>query len=330
MISFIVIGKNEGWRLTKCLQSIYDTIEYNGLKKSEIIYVDSKSSDDSIKRAKAFTTVNIFEITGECNAAIARNIGANEAAGDILFFTDGDMEINKDFLSKVIINSNLKYDYVTGHLDDYLYDYNDRFLGKNHRTYGKHLPKKLKWSRVCGGVFLIKKHLWDQMGGMRTKYKMNEDFDLSIRLKKEKNIAPARVPALIAKHHTVDSKNDRRMWNNLMQGYFLYKALLLRDHFFNKMARKRTLRANSTVILLLALILSFFIFLKAAIILALCYVVTYSLRATKHTKTTVAAKNKIGCFLKRLGYLVLHDIGFLLSFMLYYPSEIKLRYKVIP
>ena len=52
MISFIVIGRNEGWKLTKCFESIYDTINYNKLINYEIIYVDSASTDDSIDRQK--------------------------------------------------------------------------------------------------------------------------------------------------------------------------------------------------------------------------------------------------------------------------------------
>ena len=101
MISFIVIGRNEGWKLTKCFESIYDTINYNKLINYEIIYVDSASTDDSIDRAKNFNEVKIYIITGKFNAAIARNIGAKEAKGDVFFFIDGDMEILPDFLPLV-------------------------------------------------------------------------------------------------------------------------------------------------------------------------------------------------------------------------------------
>ena len=79
MISFIVIGKNEAKYLARCIQSIRKTIEYNKLKKYEIIYVDSNSTDDSIKRVLKFKYVKIFKITSKPNAAIARNIGARES-----------------------------------------------------------------------------------------------------------------------------------------------------------------------------------------------------------------------------------------------------------
>jgi len=40
MISFIVIGKNEGWKLTKCFESIFNTVAYNQVMNYELIYVD--------------------------------------------------------------------------------------------------------------------------------------------------------------------------------------------------------------------------------------------------------------------------------------------------
>ncbi len=89
--SFIVIGKNEGWKLSLCFQSILNCIEKNRIDNYEIIYVDSRSTDDSIERAKKIPNIKIFSIIGKCNAAIARNIGCKEAQVDILFFFDGDM-----------------------------------------------------------------------------------------------------------------------------------------------------------------------------------------------------------------------------------------------
>ena len=89
MISFIIIGRNEGWKLKKCILSVITTIQVNKLQKYDIIYVDSKSSDNSIEIAKEFKQVKVYKITGDTNAAIARNIGASEAKGEYFFFIDG-------------------------------------------------------------------------------------------------------------------------------------------------------------------------------------------------------------------------------------------------
>ena len=115
MISFIIIGKNEGWKITKCIESIFNTIALNNISNHEIIYVDSESIDDSIERVQFFDSVKIFQIRGDVNAAIARNIGAKEAKGDVLFFIDGDMEIIPGFLESVYINGKiLSRDFISG------------------------------------------------------------------------------------------------------------------------------------------------------------------------------------------------------------------------
>ena len=90
MISFTVIGRNEEKNLRRCFNSIYNTILYNQIKDQKVIYVDSKSTDRSIDIAKEFRSITIYCITGYCNAAIDRNIGAKESKGNIFFFIDGD------------------------------------------------------------------------------------------------------------------------------------------------------------------------------------------------------------------------------------------------
>ena len=87
MISFIVIGRNEGWRLEKCFKGIYNFVDEEKITDYEVIYVDSRSTDDSIELSKQYGNTKTILITGECNAAIARNIGAKEASGDFFFLS---------------------------------------------------------------------------------------------------------------------------------------------------------------------------------------------------------------------------------------------------
>ena len=97
MVSFIIIGKNEGWRLLKSVESVYNAIELNKLENAEVIYVDSKSSDGSLSKIKKYDRLKIVLIEGEANAAIARNIGFLEPTKQNLIFIDGDMEIKSAF-----------------------------------------------------------------------------------------------------------------------------------------------------------------------------------------------------------------------------------------
>ena len=329
MLSFIIIGRNEGWKLTKCLQSVFDSITFNNLIDAEVIYIDSKSTDNSIELAKAFKKVKVFLISGVCNAAIARNIGAQEAKGDILFFIDGDMEINKEFLPFAIENNQLKYDSVTGHLDDYLYDNDDIFLCVKNRTYKNEIPITEQKLKTNGGIFLIKKKVWTEISGLRTEFRINEDNDLTLRLLK-KGISTIRIPALITKHHTVDYSNDKRMWKDLSKLYHLYPGLLFRKHLFNLDAWKRTFRSNYTAFLFLLLCILLFININFfCIFLLLIFLPVFILRVIKNTNDSKVSKNKLIYFIEKLVCQFCNDLFFWVGFFFYYPKSKKMEYYAI-
>ena len=106
MISFIIIGKNEGWKLKACLDALSVVVCKDKIQDYEIIYVDSKSTDDSINVAKQYPKARVFLITGECNAGVGRNIGGKEAKGDILCFLDGDMELQTEVIPSLLDENN--------------------------------------------------------------------------------------------------------------------------------------------------------------------------------------------------------------------------------
>ena len=158
MVSFIIIGKNEGWKLTKSIDSIMHAIEVNKIEDSEIIYVDSKSTDGTLERIKEYNNVKTILIKGEANAAIARNVGFTESAKPNLIFIDGDMEIQADFLPLILDeNKNLKYEFCSGNWINYNYE---SFESK--RLLSKKLKKEMTSNQkefVTGGLFGIKKCL---------------------------------------------------------------------------------------------------------------------------------------------------------------------------
>ncbi len=240
MISFIVIGKNEGWKLSKCFQSVFNTILINQIKDYEVIYVDSNSTDDSVERGLKFEKVNIFKITGKCNAAIGRNIGAEEAKGDVLFFIDGDMEITPEFLPFVYNkNEDLKYNFVSGQFQNYYYDQNGGLLSKE---YHHKLNKDRDMNQTTtGGLFFIKREIWFEVNGMKNKYRRSQDIDFGLRLA-IKGIFLHRKKELLAYHHTIYYRDSKRMWNMLFCGDQLYRSILYRDHIFNKHIYKLLLR----------------------------------------------------------------------------------------
>ena len=76
-VSVVVIGRNEGPRLARCLESI-------GLSEEqvlEVIYVDSGSSDGSPALAETFGVRVHKVIADRPTAALGRNVGWRAAQG---------------------------------------------------------------------------------------------------------------------------------------------------------------------------------------------------------------------------------------------------------
>lgn len=251
MISFIIIGKNEGLRLEKCLQSIVSIVKQDKIVDYEIIYVDSRSTDNSIELAKQYGA-KAFLIRGECNAAIARNIGAKEAIGDILFFIDGDMELFSGFLPKVLTqDGRLEYPFISGIFNDIIHDMDWNYLHTSRR----HKLQEGDADSVettTGGLFLIEHSLWDKVGGMDTRFKRSQDYDLGLRLSQMGY--PLHRKAILLANHYMRQYTIR----NDYVGNVKYTALLLRKHWNNIDYLKIFIKQQyTTVLLLISIILSF-------------------------------------------------------------------------
>jgi glycosyltransferase involved in cell wall biosynthesis len=322
MISFIVIGKNEGLVLEKCFNSIVDSISKNHIHGAEIIFVDSNSEDDSVSIALNidFERVSVFEITGDCNAAIARNIGANNAKNNILFFIDGDMEVYSSFL-KFISLKGLQSKCITGHIIDYLYTHNWEFVKAKNRTFKKVIPEQKRILPYTGGIFVINKIHWQNVNGMRNKYKRSQDLDLFLRLR-HKGVQLEQMPSLIAKHHTIDYNDENRMWRDLISGKLLYEPLLLRDHIFSTQTWKRTLRGNYTAFFLILTLFTIAINFYSFFILFLGYCLMIVIRSTYKTlKMKASRQGALKYFISRFFYQFFRDLSFILGLFLFFPIE---------
>lgn len=97
-VAIVAIGRNEGERLRRCLESIADQV-------SIVIYVDSGSTDGSVTlaRAKGARVVEL-DLKRPFTAARARNAGFDALGTDRLGigfvqFVDGDCEVEPGWLS---------------------------------------------------------------------------------------------------------------------------------------------------------------------------------------------------------------------------------------
>jgi len=98
-IGIVAIGRNEGPRLQRCLQSIQG-------KAAGVVYVDSGSTDPSVTFAKQYGAEVIeLDTNRPFSAARARNEGFNRLLAihpelQFVQFVDGDCEIIEGWLDK--------------------------------------------------------------------------------------------------------------------------------------------------------------------------------------------------------------------------------------
>ncbi|MBQ2645390.1 glycosyltransferase family 2 protein [bacterium] len=71
----------------------------------EIIVVDNKSTDNTVKKIKDFMTqdskISLIELEKNYKQGIARNIGVEKAQGEYIMFVDGDDKVSPDFIEKM-------------------------------------------------------------------------------------------------------------------------------------------------------------------------------------------------------------------------------------
>ena len=232
-VSFIAIGRNQARTLRPCLESVFRAARQAGLESFEVIFVDSGSSDESVSLVRSLfgASVLIVSLTGAMNAGIARNVGANTATGKVLFFIDGDMEVDTGFLREALDPSHaLVHPVVTGQLPEKLYDPSGRLLGDapdRYRIRTRHHRPEL------GGVFLIDQALFRRIGGFAPELRSNEDLDLGLRLARA-GVLTLALPCPIAIHHTVEYLEWARLLPMIRNGSLLYPGALFRRHVTNR------------------------------------------------------------------------------------------------
>jgi glycosyltransferase involved in cell wall biosynthesis len=97
LISVIIPVYNGAQTLQLCLEAVF----HSDCARYEVIVADDGSTDDSVAIARRFPCT---VITAPCHrgAAAARNRAAAQAKGEILFFTDADVMIRPDTLTRVM------------------------------------------------------------------------------------------------------------------------------------------------------------------------------------------------------------------------------------
>ena len=175
-ISIIIPTLNEEGYIENCLKSI----KRQSYKNYEIIVVDGGSKDNTVKIAKKYADKVLTD--RRKGPAIARNVGAKHAKGEILIFSDADVIFPKGSLRKIkkefkgLGGAVCKLDF---------YDARKRYcILLDIFSFFVKISHKLGIGMTNGSLFVYRKNLFEKMGGFNEKLLTCEDQDLAIRIGK--------------------------------------------------------------------------------------------------------------------------------------------------
>jgi glycosyltransferase involved in cell wall biosynthesis len=179
-ISVIIPAFNEEKFLGNCLLSLKE----QDFKDFEIIVVDNNSTDKTVEIAKKFGVILVSEKNQ--GVAFARNKGAKIAKGKILVFTDADTILPKNWLSRIkeefekdkeLIAFGGSCQFYSGPISARLAS---KFLLKPFLFLDKFFSGGFN---LMGCNMAMKREAFLKVGGFNEKLKLNEDVEISYRLR---------------------------------------------------------------------------------------------------------------------------------------------------
>ncbi|KIC26754.1 glycosyltransferase [Leisingera sp. ANG-M6] len=176
-IAAVVIGRNEGERLIRCLQSLRGQVQ-------QLIYVDSGSTDGSAAAARDMgAEVVALDLSQPFTAARARNAGLAvlETGIEFVQFVDGDCEVNPDWIATAadFMQANPKAAVACGRR-------RERFpeMSVYNRLCDAEWDTPVGEAKACGGDALMRVAAVYTAGGYRDGLIAGEEPELCLRLRR--------------------------------------------------------------------------------------------------------------------------------------------------
>jgi GT2 family glycosyltransferase len=213
-VGIVIIGRNEGERLLRCLESIRGRAE-------AVVYVDSGSTDGSVAAARG-TGVDVVELDRDqpFTAARARNAGfarLRERAPEVMWvqFVDGDCRVAEGWLEAAV--STLASDPTLAVV-----------CGRRRETNpGASVYNRLcdmEWdtpvgpARSCGGDAMMRAEAFERAGGFNPAVIAGEEPELCIRLRAA-GWGIRRIDGEMTRHDAAMTRFSQWWRRNVRTGY---------------------------------------------------------------------------------------------------------------
>ncbi len=183
-VSLVVIGRNEEHFIRSTLASALAAAAQAG--PSEVLYVDSASTDRTVDRARAFP-IRIFQLKPEwtLTPAAGRYTGFRHACGEFVFFIDGDTQVEGAWLVSAVefLKTHPEYGAVAGVLNEAWVDADGNRIGGRDNIFGQDLNAKVWAASSLGGIALYRRSALEQAGNFNPFIPAGEEREVAIRMR---------------------------------------------------------------------------------------------------------------------------------------------------
>lgn len=212
-VSVIIPVHNAARFIGACLESLKEQT----FKDYEVIVVDDASTDETVEIASKYAKV-IKSLKNQGEGAV-RNIGAREASGEILAFTDADVILPKDWLERLVNNFKMRNVSCVGggYSGSVGNSFMEKFAYLELKYRRKELPEFVK--TLVSNNFACLKSIFFECGGFPQEYKC-EDLRLSFLIGR-------KYPILWDKNNGVFHHFKTKLTDYLKQQYFFGRDTVL-------------------------------------------------------------------------------------------------------
>jgi len=197
-------------------------------KPMEVIVVDDGSTDKTAARVTSFPNVR-YLYQENAGPASARNRGAKEAKGDIIFFTDSDCIPHSDWIEKSIVHFNRAEVGVVSGTYDLIEGSNLLATCIHQEIMYRHQRRMPIYPNSFGSFnFSVRRKIFQEVGGFNEQYRSasGEDNDLSYKILKAGYKIYFERDSRVQHHHAAQlQKYLREQFNH---GFWRVKMYL--DH----------------------------------------------------------------------------------------------------
>jgi mycofactocin system glycosyltransferase len=228
-ISIIIPTRDRAESLVECLESLYSQ-DYPS-EQIEIIVIDDGSLDDTPKLVSSFPCTLLTNPKSR-GQSYCRNIGAQQAKGEILAFLDDDCVAGRTWLKDLV--PYFEWDsvgavggYVDGYSDQSLLDrYEKEFSRLNLGKYILRGAKDRTTFYVPTCNTLVRKKAFVETGGIRETMRLGEDVDFCWRMR-DAGWQALYVPSGMVMHK---HRNTLGKWLRRRADYGSSEAVLSKLH----------------------------------------------------------------------------------------------------